>query len=92
MVDVCTWEAHGTISQSTYKTGSRGNGYWILLIRQESGDLCVYVHDVELQRVAENLALGSRVAISGVVEPHARFNQVEKPYFLKPLKISIEQN
>ena len=91
MTDECKWELQGSLSQITYKTNSRGNGYWVLLVRITTGDLCIYVHDVELQRKAESLSLGQRVSITGKVDPHANFKIVEKPYFLNPLSIDVIQ-
>ena len=84
-----SWKVEGELSRTTYKTGSRGRGYWLVLIRVEKGEICLYVHDLELQRKVEVASLGSTILARGVIEPHSRYSQAEKPYFLSPSSIEI---
>ena len=85
----CTWRVRGTVAHTAYKTGARGNYYWILMVRVETCEICIYVHDESLQRITENLNLGTLIDVTGVIEPHSRVNQSEKPYFLTPASIQI---
>jgi hypothetical protein len=90
MQNNCEWKLSGTISQATYKTTGSGRGFWLLHVRVEKGDICLYVHEPELQNVAEKLSLGQRISASGSILPHARVAQAERPYFLSPLRIELE--
>lgn len=88
----CKWLVEGQLSKATYKVGSKGNGYWIALIRVENGEVCLYVHDLEIQRFLESAPLGAYVIASGIIEPHNRYSQAEKPYFLSPAVMTLKEN
>jgi hypothetical protein len=87
----CKWVLEGELSKTTYKVSARGKGYWLALVRVEKGEICLYVHDIELQRIVESSELGMRITASGQIEPHSRYSQAEKPYFLSPSSISLEK-
>lgn len=89
MENNCEWSLSGTLSQSTYKTVGSGRGFWLLYVRVDKGEICMYVHDPELQRVAETLELGQKIVARGIILPHARVSQTERPYFLSPSNLTI---
>jgi len=89
MQDSCDWTITGTVSKSSYKTTQAQRSFWVVMIRVEKGEICLYVHDPELQKIAERIALGTRVQVDGVILPHARVSNAEKPYFLSPSRITI---
>ena len=85
----CIWTLEGELSRTTYKTSARGRAYWLALVRVEAGEICLYVHDPDLQRKIETAKLGSRVIATGPIEPHKMYSQAEKPYFLSPTVLTI---
>jgi hypothetical protein len=87
MENNCQWTLAGTLSQATYKTVGSGRGFWLLHVRVEKGEITLYVHEPELQRVAEELTLGTPIFATGKILPHSRVSQAERPYFLSPTSL-----
>ena len=85
----CEWTLTGTISQSVYKTTGSGRGFWLVHVRVDKGEICLYVHEPELQRGMESTALGQRITATGVINPHSRVSQADRPYFLSPSAINF---
>jgi hypothetical protein len=89
MEDSCEWVLTGTVSKSSYKTTQAQRSFWVVMIRVEKGEICLYIHDTELQKIVERVALGTRVQVNGFILPHSRVSNAEKPYFLSPSRIQI---
>jgi hypothetical protein len=79
------WQVCGEVIETVYKVGKRERPFWQIIVKIESGYLCLYVRDDRLRLIAEDLQTGELIVASGSLKAHRDRDKAKLPNFLDPV-------